>query len=48
MPTFEVERFELVSATPDTALLRLAGVAQLNVEGVGAARPASGITKEKA
>jgi hypothetical protein len=30
----------------DTALLRLAGVTELNVEGTGSARPATGITKE--
>lgn len=30
----------------DTTLLRLAGVTELNVEGTGSARPATGITKE--
>jgi Flp pilus assembly protein TadG len=30
----------------ETTLLRLAGVTELNVEGTGSARPATGITKE--
>jgi Flp pilus assembly protein TadG len=38
----------VVTMRRETALLRLAGVPELTVEGVGAARPASGITKEGA
>lgn len=36
----------LVRLRRETTLLRLAGVTQLNVEGTGSARPATGITKE--
>ena len=36
----------VITMRRETMLLRLAGVPELNVEGVGAARRASGITKE--
>jgi Flp pilus assembly protein TadG len=36
----------LVHLRRQTTLLRLAGVSELNVEGTGSARPATGITKE--
>ena len=38
----------VITMRRETALLRLAGVPELKVEGAGAARPASGITKEGA